>query len=541
MSVNVYTPDSTKIIHNTSVDFVTRYINNPVHLVQFDNSTPIIAIKLYSNGTPYVIPEGMNVNIKIRKPDKTVIYNPVLGCDASRTIVYVEATTQMCAVNGELYPVVEIADLTTVAASGYFYVEVDRNPVNADDVQSTSEARAIQEFVDLSKSWAIGETGVREDEDTNNSKYWAGVSANYEAEAAVYANDAIRSAAEAKVSEDNAAASANSAEGFATDAETAEQNSEANATLAKSWAVGGTGTRVDEDTYNAFYYASEAAKSETNADASASDAKTSEDNAAGSATLAESWAIGGTGTRAGEDSDNAKFWANKAEAVSGLHIATTTVAGIVKPDGDSTWVDPDGTIHSKAGMADGNMRWEDYDTNHDKKVNAADVADAVGNADTSVLEGLSDDGSGNLLYNEKPISSDSDDVWAGTKEEYAIDDQAGKVKDGTVVVIDNDEEELPSYVNPRDFDLTNGVLSLNDSIHEKFAAQILGVIDGDTVTFTDSKYIGGTDSYLLDPYVSDTDRFLVSQSISGDTFTIVCDDAIKSDSIAICLVHKKEV
>ena len=77
----------------------------------------------------------------------------------------------------------------------------------------------------------------------------------------------------------------------------------------------------------------------------------------------------------------------------------------------------------------------------------------------------------------------------------------------------------------------------------KVGEQILGAISGDTITFTDSTntYIGGSDTYLLDAYVSDTDRYIKSQSISGNTFTVVCDDVIASGSIAVCLAFKKGV
>lgn len=48
------------------------------------------------------------------------------------------------------------------------------------------------------------------------------------------------------------------------------------------------------------------------AKSAASAAATSESNAADSAELAESWAVGGTGTRDGEDTDNAKYYAEIA-------------------------------------------------------------------------------------------------------------------------------------------------------------------------------------------------------------------------------------
>ena len=59
---------------------------------------------------------------------------------------------------------------------------------------------------------------------------------------------------------------------------------------------------------------SAAALSETNAKTSETNAKTSETNAANSDAEAESWAVGGTGTRTGEDTDNAKYYSQQAKS-----------------------------------------------------------------------------------------------------------------------------------------------------------------------------------------------------------------------------------
>lgn len=56
-----------------------------------------------------------------------------------------------------------------------------------------------------------------------------------------------------------------------------------------------------------------AAKSESNAKASETAAVTSESNAAASATKAQSYAVGGTNSRTGEDTDNAKYYSQQAE------------------------------------------------------------------------------------------------------------------------------------------------------------------------------------------------------------------------------------
>jgi len=57
-----------------------------------------------------------------------------------------------------------------------------------------------------------------------------------------------------------------------------------------------------------------AEQAEQNAQASAAAAAESEQNSADSALLSQSWAEGGTGSRLDEDSNNAKFWADKAQA-----------------------------------------------------------------------------------------------------------------------------------------------------------------------------------------------------------------------------------
>ena len=57
--------------------------------------------------------------------------------------------------------------------------------------------------------------------------------------------------------------------------------------MAESWAIGGTGERAGEDTNNSKYYS---------------------ERAASEAKLAESWAIGHTNTRAGEDTNNAEYY-----------------------------------------------------------------------------------------------------------------------------------------------------------------------------------------------------------------------------------------
>lgn len=108
---------------------------------------------------------------------------------------------------------------------------------------------------------------------------------------------------------------------------------------------------------NAQSAATEASQSNTE---SANSAKVSADSATASAnsaseasdsaTLAESYTHGSTGTREGEDTDNARYYMEQAKSVSAVDVATTEIAGIVKPDGETITVDEDGTLHGSSSV-----------------------------------------------------------------------------------------------------------------------------------------------------------------------------------------------
>lgn len=101
-------------------------------------------------------------------------------------------------------------------------------------------------------------------------------------------------------------------------ADTSATSAATNAVAAESYAVGGTGSRTGEDTDNAKYYKEQA-------DLSADDADDY-------AILAESYAVGGTGTRPGEDSDNAEYYYEQARDIS------QSLTGALKPCGTVTYV-----------------------------------------------------------------------------------------------------------------------------------------------------------------------------------------------------------
>ena len=132
----------------------------------------------------------------------------------------------------------------------------------------------------------------------------------------------------ASASESAAKASETAAKAAQTGAETAKSNAKDSATAAEGAARSASGAAIA-----ASGSASDAHASATAASSSASQAQASAAAAAQSAAsvdginkTAQSWAVGGTGTREGEDTNNAKYWAEQAQAVVGGDFATKVEA-----------------------------------------------------------------------------------------------------------------------------------------------------------------------------------------------------------------------
>lgn len=145
------------------------------------------------------------------------------------------------------------------------------------------------------------------------------------------ATAAANSATAAKASEDSAAFSAANAAASATSAgNSADAASERAANAANSASAAATSAQTAQSAASAATdEASTASTAAESASGSASQAQESAAAAAESAAsvdginkTAQSWAVGGTGTREGEDTNNAKYWAEQAKEVAGGDFAT---------------------------------------------------------------------------------------------------------------------------------------------------------------------------------------------------------------------------
>ena len=187
--------------------------------------------------------------------------------------------------------------------------------------QAGTYAQNVDSFAKTAKSWAVGGTGTRQGEDTDNSKYYSQQAHDSEINAAASETAAAASEANAAASETNAAASESNAATSEANAAQSESNASASATSAASSAA------------SALNSANNAATSETNAAASETNADLSSEDS-------EAWSVG---QRNGVDvppsdptyHNNAKYWADVASGgVSGVSSFNGRSGNVVPALGD---------------------------------------------------------------------------------------------------------------------------------------------------------------------------------------------------------------
>lgn len=214
MAAANYSPPAEALIKATRADFDRRDVVQPVHLVQYDDTLPVLAVALYKGGQPWTLPTGADVNLRMDKKDGHYVYNPALGVSSDRATVYLAVTAQMTTGYGTFAPVVEVLAGGGVAGMAALRLEIDRNPMQNDMIESTDEYKTVQA---LAAEVAANAKIVRDNE--------AGIQDVHENVEAIKAAPANATAAAASAKE------------------------------ARSWAVGDTGTRPGEGMDNAKYYA----------------------------------------------------------------------------------------------------------------------------------------------------------------------------------------------------------------------------------------------------------------------------------------------
>lgn len=257
-------PANSLLIPATAWFGTQRGVAQPVPLTQYDDTLPVLAVALYLNGQPYTVPDGAAVNVRMDKRDGHYIYNPAYGLSDDRQTVYVAVTLQMTTGAGEYLPILELVVDGDVAGTSVLPMHIAKNPVPEDAVESTDEWKSIQQIVAeveeaarVLQDNAEGLQWIRDNADTVEA-----VAGNVDNIDAVAGNTSNINTVAANASNINTVVSEmkaiKAAPTAASNAANSATQAGASATLSESWAVGGTGTRSGEDTDNAKYYAEQA-------------------------------------------------------------------------------------------------------------------------------------------------------------------------------------------------------------------------------------------------------------------------------------------
>ena len=305
------------INQNVSLSLTMDGISPRLHMPQGDGGR-IISASLWDGPTLYSPPDGALCMLRFRKPDGTGgLYDTAEdGTKISLTngIATIPVALQVLAVDGpvhcqvELYAPAAEGELLSANRLATFEFEILVSPSVYPDAEviSGDYVNIISKQLELLASKAKA-----------NADAAAGSATN----ASASATSAGKSATAAS---EKASAAANSASAAATSAQTATDA--ASTASAAAEAASGSASEAQE---------SAAAAAESAASVN------------GINKTAQSWAVGGTGTREGEDTNNAKYWAEHAQQAAG--------GGVVSFNGRTGSVVPQAGDYDKGMVGLGNV------------------------------------------------------------------------------------------------------------------------------------------------------------------------------------------
>lgn len=185
-----------------NIDFYNKkYIL--INAKQLDRNSRFLLVTCYNNGELFdVNADEYSVYIRYKKNDGHSVFN---FCEIDNGKIVVELTEQMLAINGiccadlvivnkgdakvdsntgEIIAINNSSILSTMT----FYIDVCETAVENSEIESSYEVNVLNEtlskyeakyenVVQTAKSWAVGGTGLRDDEVENNAKYWSEVAA----------------------------------------------------------------------------------------------------------------------------------------------------------------------------------------------------------------------------------------------------------------------------------------------------------------------------------------------------------------------------
>lgn len=271
--------------HNITLDITFNDIKT-INIKQYTKNSHILHITLTDKGIYFSVNKNeLKCYFKMITPDKKHIFiNAIINADGSISVFIPE---KACLSHGNGKAELQLVDSRTesVFLSMDLNVYIVSSVYENDGIISSDDFDALNKLlIDANKnylyvmenaeasakkaeSYAVGGTGTRTGENTDNAKYYKEQANSYSNNAKTYADnskksasDSAASATSAENSKKQAEQKASDAASSASDASKKAKESSDSATLSKSYAVGGTSTRTNEDTDNSKYYSEESKK-----------------------------------------------------------------------------------------------------------------------------------------------------------------------------------------------------------------------------------------------------------------------------------------
>ena len=324
---------SLKAIKQINVDFHdSKYIS--INAKQYDRMSRFILVSCHNNGTVFPLDNIYHYAfIRYRKADDLGVFNKCDITDDGKILI--ELSEQMLAAVGRCYadliiiennyvteytPIIEntgeliINDNDSILSTMTFCINVIETAFDNTEIESSYEYNALndllikatEDYTYIMSACKISERNAKTSE--KNAEM---------SESNAKASEANAKASEinAKTSEENASLSESNAKASEENAAESETNAKACEENAKNYS--------DMVTTKAAEVLQSAAESAENAQISADKATESSDYA----TLSQSYAVGGTNTRINEDTDNAKYYYTQTKSIS------DSIDGMFSPQG----------------------------------------------------------------------------------------------------------------------------------------------------------------------------------------------------------------
>lgn len=296
--------------YNLTLD-LQRAFHQVLVMKEGDHNSRKVIITFTENGQPFSLGD-CSVDVRWRKPDQTII-TPLCTKEDESSASFL-CTEQMLLVPGIANVDAHIYNRDGLQLSTMpFQVSIKRSSVSNSELISSSEFQSLTKLMEdfrqehnnvktevnrlktdaenaskKSQSYAVGNTNSRPGENTDNASYYNKLAQSY------------------------AKGGTNIRSGEASDnakyyKEQAQSSAQTSSTQAQAAASSATAAAASQTT---------AAQKASQAGTSAATASTKATESANSAVLSQSYAIGGTDSRTGEDTDNSKYYSQRSESAS---------------------------------------------------------------------------------------------------------------------------------------------------------------------------------------------------------------------------------